>query len=103
MSDGGDWGPWIDHDGRGFPVPIGTVVHRVFDAPVDHIDGNRVQSVGEIIDPLKVGELDSWLWVLARRHPYGQIARVVRYRVRQSRGMEVLKGLLQSAPEEVCA
>lgn len=100
-DDDDEWGPWIEHDGRGFPVPVGTLVHRVFDAPITLIKGDAVQPVGEIIEPLEAGELESWLWVLPRNHPVGEIARVVRYRTRQSRGMKLLRSLVKDAPQEV--
>lgn len=98
-----EWGPWIEHDGRGFPIPLGTLVHRVFDAPIDLILGSEITPTNEIIEPLRASELQSWLWVLPRYHPVGMVARVVRYRIRKPRGVAVLESLLSDLPEQVDA
>jgi hypothetical protein len=72
-----DWGPWIEHDGSGCPVPVGTVVHRVFD---------QVCKLGPAagrdwdIGPVDEREASSWNWTRARL--VGAV-RIIRYRVRR--------------------
>lgn len=89
-----EFGPWIEHDGHGFPVPIGTMVRRQFDKDVDMLSGERVAPTREFCGPLMVQELDSWLWVLPRKHPEGNVAHVVRYQVYRS---DAVKSLLRLA------
>lgn len=99
-----NWGPWIDHDGKGFPVPIGTLVHMAFDAPIDRIKGEEVLPRSELICTLEAEALESWLWALPRYHPIGQIARVIRYRVHQPRALQQLRRIAaEPQPIEVDA
>lgn len=88
-----EWGPWIEHDQSGIPVPIGTIVHRVFDEPVKA--GDAVGNV-EYIDAVREDERGSW-----SGNPYA--VQVIRYRIRKPRGMEVLEALLANLPEKVNA
>lgn len=78
------WSDWIEHDGHGFPVPTGTLVHRQFDHPVDLVNGDPVDPVSGYIAPLEAKELECWLWVMPRYHKIGMIPRVIRYRVRRA-------------------
>jgi len=89
------WGPWIEHDHSGIPVPLGTVVHRVFDQPFDVLHGRSVSPTEEYIGPLRSSEIDSWSggWVFE-----GIVApRVVRYRVKRPAAfdqlVEIAKGV----------
>ncbi|WP_306150717.1 hypothetical protein [Roseovarius sp. MMSF_3281] len=76
------WSDWIDHDGSGFPVATGTMVHRFFDHAVDIINGDRVKPTQEHIGPLQPNELSCWLWVMPRKYQIGRAPKVLRYRYR---------------------
>lgn len=89
------WGPWIEHDGKGFPAPVGTMVWRVFDEPVSRLRGVNITPTQEIIEPLEARELESWLWAMPRGFYVEIIARVVKYRIRQYRSLELLKRIAE--------
>lgn len=49
MSD--EWGPWIEHDGRGWPpAPMGTMVERVFCSEFLGMPDLIVRSSGELTE-----------------------------------------------------
>lgn len=100
MENDDDWGPWIEHDGSGFPVPIGTLVHRVFDNEVDFIGGKDASPTREIIDPLRQSEEGSWDWSKSRRCHLGTIPRVVRYRIRRSAAFKSLQKIAETPDRE---
>jgi hypothetical protein len=88
-----EWGPWIEHDGKGCPC-VGQVVHNV------KVDGSQkvtvagAECIANGVDPN--GPHSVWLWV-------GGIAwgkNVIRYRIRKSRGLTILEGLLENLPEK---
>lgn len=85
MSD--EWGPWIEHDGKGCPC-VGKFVHVVFDRPGISPDGT-ITSEEFGIAGQHGGE--SWLWLPV-------YTRVIRYRIRKPRGLTILEELLQSLP-----
>lgn len=31
MSEDVEWGPWVEHDGRGCPLPVGTMIEAVYE------------------------------------------------------------------------
>lgn len=80
---GAEWGPWIEHDGKGCPCR-GQFVHMVYAEP-----GITV-GTGEWGDEeFGIAESDgSWLW----RFDYVPI---IRYRIRKPRGLTVLEGILR--------
>lgn len=84
------WGPWIEHDGRGCPDVVGLMLEVKVARDAD-------------LPPAEAGDCDSsfsrpWLWALMP-WPY----RVVAYRIRKPRGMVVLESLLADLPERVGA
>lgn len=104
MTETGRWSDWIEHDGHGFPVPVGTLVRRWFEEPVELVKGEQVAPFREFCGPLRADELDSWLWVLPRDYPDGMIAHVVRYQVCRFEAMDRLTRLADiPAREEVTA
>lgn len=85
------WGPWIVHDHSGCPVPVGTIVHRVFDAPVDVLEGVDIEPTREFIGPVKPSEMSCWH---GRRVIPGSphvLALVVKYRIRRFAAMSDLE------------
>ena len=91
MGDGEEWGPWIEHDGRGCPV-VGMWVHRVYDmVAVDVSDGVlKNEKIGRVKD----AGSRSWSWTRG-------YARVIRYRIRKPRGLAILENLIENLPQPV--
>ncbi len=77
-----EWGPWIEHDGKGCPC-LGQVVHAVFKngAELIGVAGSRTGA--------------SWTWALQNGVP------LVRYRIRKPRGLTILEELLADLPAPV--
>ena len=78
------WGPWIEHDGRGCPC-IGEYVQGVGDC-------------GGVIEAEVKFDGPAWHWSNA-----GIFEVVIRYRIRKPRGIVVLESLLADLPERVDA
>lgn len=99
-----EWGPWIEHDGKGVPL---CVIGKVSEVIAEHFDGTTTRQSGVIIDP--TGDCyRAWNWSF-----FGKIcveqkclyARVLRYRIRKPRGLLLLQKLIAEieAPEQVDA
>lgn len=95
-----EWGPWIEHDGKGCPC-VGQYVHIVFERELSGRTGGGGR--GSIAGPREwIGITNppdgrgSWDW----RTVYN---RVIHYRIRKPRGLTILEGLLENLPEEVDA
>lgn len=92
------WGPWIEHDGRGCPVPAGTVVQ------IQWNDGDRdVDQITPDLHSPPSGMTSCWHW--ASWHPltFREYAYVDRYRPPQPRGLVICERLLADLPERVDA
>ena len=92
-----EWGPWIEHDGRGCPVLSGTWVRIQGDYPPDpeyFFEGEGFCS-------------DGWAWnwsnIGKTTLSGNKCGRVIRYRIRKPRGMAILESLLQDLPQKVDA
>lgn len=92
MSDGFEWGPSVEHDGRSVPVRLGQYVHVLFE------DGDEWEGIEGEIGMTKYGNWClpddgkpwSWIW----DHPesrYGDA--IIRYRIRRPRAVEDLARL----------
>lgn len=91
------WGPWIEHDGKGCPVPVGT---RVF---VRLREGHEYASIAGcssnelVVKPHgcenKKG-LSRWIAI-------GSPVDIVRYRIRKPRGMTVLQEIVANPEREL--
>lgn len=99
MSDE-EWGPWIEHDGRGCPC-VGEMVHVV----VRSEDGRDPKSGGwkgaytELNPWEAIGVAEnggSWCWNHGW-HP------VDRYRIRKPKGLKILEELLVDLPNDIKA
>lgn len=88
------WGPWIEHDHSGVPVPFGTVVHRVFDVSVDMVNGARTLPFYEDIGPVR--ETEREVWEGGGEHTLGRIPRVIYYRVRRFDAQADLEALART-------
>jgi len=97
MSDDAQWGPWIDHDGKGLPVPICTLgeamlrSNRVFSfyAGCGFISGGR-----HFLADSKHGS--AWVWGSAP--PLYRCYEVVRYRIRKRCSLRDLIELVENLP-----
>jgi hypothetical protein len=90
-----EWGPWIEHDGKGCPC-VGQfveVVRRSGDV-LCGIAGEECIRNG--ISPNEPGS--GWVWILAPGFEGGWF---VRYRIRRPRGMEVLDHILANLDQPV--
>lgn len=84
-----EWGPWIEHDGRGCPMPIGTF------SQAKCRDGSVHEGKTSIWD---YREVNAWLW--HGDAPKG-LGDVMEYRIRKPRGLTILEQLLQDLPAPV--
>ena len=85
-----DWGPWIEHDGRGVkPYGAGVYAKVEFGAP----DG-AVAGAYECISESPAGRIEGW-----HVDDYPEYYVVIRYRIRKPRGMVVLESLIADLPE----
>lgn len=84
-----EWGPWVVHDGLGCPLPNGTIVEVRF------VDAFGYKS--NLVTTVAGGDFSSWNWT-----HYPELKKIVRYREKKPKGLELLEGLLQSldSPEK---
>ena len=74
------WGPWIDHDGKGCPC-VGEYVNVIFD------EGSPKEIEGSV-----KGLPAPWNWHLPRLpKAWGK---VIRYRIRKPKGLTMLECIL---------
>ena len=102
MSD--EWGPWIEHDGRGCPC-VGAWAQRVISTGGV---GKFAESGGQerVIEGIvKDGPLSAWDWSnYLKINARGRlVAKIIRYRIRKPRGLTILESLLENLPDEVPA
>lgn len=86
---GEEWGPWIDHDGKGCPC-VGMMVHVVL------VNQFGFEKEMIVIAGSMGGE--SWEWVNAPKYK-----RIIRYRIRKPKGMAILEGILRDIKVKVDA
>jgi len=81
----GEWGPWVEHDGKGCPC-VGLWVKAVLEG----VPGRFFEAEGEAADE------GCWRWV--NWHSVApdalRTSRLIRYRIRKPKGMAVLEGIL---------
>lgn len=85
---GDEWGPWIEHDGKGCPVARGTLVQverRDGEVAVLRALTNGVPELGG--DCL----FDRWVHLPKPKD-------IIRYRVRKPRGVSILEGIVANPP-----
>ncbi len=97
------FGPWLDHDGMGCPVPVGTVVIAALHDPFtleDHVCGPF--TVGQ---PWRQGTLWSdgspaeWVWSVPPVMCDGfHEVLIVRYRVQRPAALRQLVTLIEALP-----
>ena len=80
------WGPWIEHDGKGEPVPDGTVVQ------VAYASGNTPVAQSAAGPWWRGGGYRSWKGVRANYAP------IIRYRIRKPRALIELIEMVENLP-----
>lgn len=91
MSDGEEWGPWVEHDGRGCPCR-GMVVES---------EERRGLVEVHIAGGIGSGGALQWNWDAARRAGYPIGWQIIRYRIRKPRGLTILENLIADLPAPV--
>ena len=76
-----EWGPWIEHDGKGCPVSIGVTIE------VDGHDGEWGRIVRRV-GTIAAADLVHSCW--CRNHPFHG-PNIILYRIRKPRGMTILE------------
>lgn len=91
--DGAEWGPWIEHDGKGCPC-VGVPCEVIFRWGSSELGDETPGSI-----PHKPGP--SWFWVLKHGAPICIDAKyppIIRYRIRKPKGLAILERLLRELP-----
>lgn len=86
MSGDVEWGPWMVHDGKGCPLPLGTLVNVTWEARPGHI-GTSTGQTGP-------NDAAHWEWSFWGKpdpnNPTYLVARIIRYRIRRPRAVDDL-------------
>lgn len=102
-----EWGPWVEHDGRGMPVPVGTLVEVEYWKPCRFVgpDGKPTGQFGTtrvMVTALST----SWTYgdpsvraTWSNGAGRGKAVPIIRYRVRKPRGLTILENILNEIPE----
>ena len=91
-----EWGPWIEHDGKGCPC-VGQIVECRW---MDY-DGT-VSAEGYLEGPVGIARGGPcWTWRVVAGVPIAApgFSAIIRYRVRKPRGLVILEQLLATIPE----
>lgn len=88
MTDDTEWGPWIEHDGKGCQVPVGIICET------QHQDGSS--DIGPSCGHNNSGW--SWYVVVTLGRPQWK---VIRYRVRKPRALKQLRDMVENLPAPV--
>lgn len=88
-----EWGPWIDHDGKGCPckgmfVKAEAIANRLGDT--------------KIHGPFCAIGRESWTWATTGL-PSNKVQRIIRYRIRRPRALQQLREMIRNLPVEVDA
>lgn len=96
MSNDAEWGPWVEHDGRGVPHAVrGKLVRAEFESSPGCF------SIGEGIAGSGSGLSWDWsLWSTVDPTDGFLIPRIIRYRVRKPKGLTILEQIVASPPQE---
>ena len=95
-----EWGPWIEHDGKGCPVPDGTLVNAVWD---DEDESYFVQGENKWFETKQGGKCNGYGnsgWIIEETNtPYD--AMIIRYRIRKPRAMKLLQSIAENPPKQL--
>ena len=88
-----EWGPWIEHDGKGCPC-VGQYVQTERLKKIENWVGSSATIVdGKFTWGIARGG-KSWFWE-------NGWTRIIRYRIRKPRGLTVLENLIADLPAPV--
>lgn len=88
-----EWGPWIEHDGKGCPVK-GLFIHGVFNRPSGGDTNPKVSIINggwEVIGIAGGGA--SWVYDHREENP-----KILRYRIRRPRALLQLIEMVENLP-----
>lgn len=92
-----EWGPWIEHDGKGCPC-VGQIVECRWLNDFGEIEVCRY--TGDRVFPA-VGS-ESWRWRFVDGRPVcycDECNPIIFYRIRKPKGMELLEQALRDVPQ----
>lgn len=91
-----EWGPWVEHDGKGCPLPVGTQFGAYDEdsaGTVEYFEATALARGGFSWD---------WQWSKKPVPGIGNLAtRIIRYRIRRPKGMAILNAILADLPAPV--
>jgi hypothetical protein len=87
MTDKEDWGPWQVHDGKGCPVPLGTIIQ------MEAVSASGAKERLIVV----VRNSAMRLWVNPNVHGFS----IIRYRIRKPRALMDLIELVENLPAPV--
>ncbi len=96
MSDS-EWGPWVDHDGKGCPV-IGRLVQvrlSGYSSVIEIVAGDEARAAGVCVNTSPDSAWEGERWQTRFRHGF-----VLKYRVKKPRGMKILEGILAGVKDK---
>ena len=106
MSEDENWGPWIEHDGKGCPCRGALVQGTHRDGRTEEWVAGRVLMFGKAFLGEHTGvtptKYCAWSWAL----PENGVTpdnHVMRYRIRKPKGLTILEALLEDLPTTVDA
>jgi len=80
-----EWGPWIEHDGKGCPC-LGEYVEAEFALPSNHKD-----MMGKA-EGIASDGISSWYW------GNNGFTDIIRYRIRRPRALTQLRDMVENLP-----
>lgn len=109
MSDGEEWGPWIEHDGRP------ESVHGVYPGVrVQVVSKSGASLIGVVAKSANRNDISgdakwlSWSWRSTWGFPFRRFVTldggrdpIIRYRIRKPRGLTILENLIADLPATV--
>jgi hypothetical protein len=95
MTDDTEWGPWIEHDGKGCPVKGKW-------GELETARGEIIQTrFGTWVGPEDGIPVDCWDWTCLNLRLFAWDDRVIRYRVRKPRALKQLRDMVENLPAQV--
>ena len=89
-----EWGPWIEHDGKGCPC-VGEYVQIELNIPPATIPSFLRQTEPKLLEGIYPEGATTGAWSSVG------FTRVIRYRIRRPRGMAILNAILTNLPAPV--
>lgn len=97
MTEGDEWGPWIEHDGKGCPVPVGTIGQATLRcARIAPFCAGMGSTRGGPYKPATFKGSSAWEWGGKPQKYVGE--EVISYRIRKPRGLVILDQIIADLP-----